>query len=269
MTTLAARRRYGVTALGLGVTVSFVAFAVSTTSLRDTSFVSGWVLLTLIATLMLLNARKKLPFLPIGSAATWLQVHIYVGLFSVVAFGIHVEFRVPNGILESVLAMLFGGVVVSGVVGLWLARAIPKRLATLDEQVLFERQPRLRRKLRHELREVIDGAASPSLTDFYARRLIGFFAQPRHLWHHLVQSKRPEHDLLTELDALGRYLTADERAIQKQVVLLIRKKSELDHQHAHHTVLRYWLFLHIPVSYSLLIVGMVHAALAYAFRAGM
>ncbi len=268
MTTFARRRRYGLSALAAVTLVTSVVYGVYVTSLRDVSFVSGWLLLGLIVVLMALNARKKLPFLPLWSAAAWLQVHVYVGLFSVVCFAMHVEFRMPGGVLEATLAALFATVVLSGVLGLWLVRAIPKRLSTVRDQVLFERQPALRRALRQELDQVIERASSHSLAEFYARRLISFFAKPQHMWHHLRYSSAPQHNLLTELDATARYLNDDEKAAKDEIARLIRAKAALDYQFAHHTVLKYWLFVHIPVSYSLLILGVVHATLAYVFRIG-
>ena len=40
---------------------------------------TGWLLLALVLGLTFFNARKKLPFLPLLSASTWLQAHIYLG----------------------------------------------------------------------------------------------------------------------------------------------------------------------------------------------
>src|SRR5665213_3087314 len=37
-------------------------------------FLTGWVLLAVMLVLALFNARKKLPFLPLGRAETWLQI---------------------------------------------------------------------------------------------------------------------------------------------------------------------------------------------------
>ncbi|MCZ6916976.1 MAG: hypothetical protein O7I93_09380, partial [Gemmatimonadetes bacterium] len=104
------------------------------------------------------------------------------------------------------------------------------------------------------------------LAEFYMRRLIAFFAKPRHFWWHLVQSHRPRHTLLNELEALDRYLSAEQRTVKESIAELICTKDDLDYHHAHQTVLKYWLFVHIPLSYSLLIVAGVHGAIAYAFR---
>ena len=65
------------------------------------------LILALVLALTLFNARKKLPFLPLASAATWMQIHIYLGWFSIFVFLLHIHFRVPHGLLEATLAGVF------------------------------------------------------------------------------------------------------------------------------------------------------------------
>ncbi len=266
MTTFARRRIYNV-AIVLAVSLaSLVVYTSYSLSLRSTSFATGWLLMALMVALTLLNARKKLPAVPLLSSSLWLQLHIYVGLFTVVIFGLHVEFRLPNGWLEGTLALWFRAGVVGGVIGLALSRIIPVRLRTRGELVIFERHPIFLRRIREELADLVTGKTeSASLSEFYIRRLIAFFAKPRHFWWHLVQSHRPRHTLLDELEALDRYLSTEQRTVKERIAELIRTKDDLDYHHAHQVVLKYWLFVHIPLSYSLLVVGGVHGAIAHAF----
>src|SRR6266487_4163958 len=88
-----------------------------TNSLRNPALVSGLVLISLILLLGLFNARKKLPFLPLLKASTWLEVHIYGGLFAVVLFLFHIGLKAPQGFLEISLAILFLAVSLSGFFG--------------------------------------------------------------------------------------------------------------------------------------------------------
>ena len=268
MTTFARRRMYSlavVIALSLASMVVYTSYSLS---LRNTSFATGWLLLVLTVVLTFFNARKKLPAIPLLASSLWLQLHIYVGLFTVVIFGMHVEFRVPNGWLEGVLALLFLAVLFSGLIGLALSRIIPPLLRTRGELVIFERHPIFLRRMREELADLVAGETElTSLSEFYVQRLIAFFARPRHFWWHLVQSHRPRHTLLNELEALDPYLSPEQRTVKEGVAELIRTKDDLDYHHAHQVVLKYWLFVHIPLSYSLLVVGGVHGAIAYSFRA--
>ena len=50
--------------------------------LSPSAFTRGYLMLAAVLFLALYNVRKKLPFVPLGSSAAWLQWHIYVGLGS-------------------------------------------------------------------------------------------------------------------------------------------------------------------------------------------
>ncbi|HMO87026.1 MAG TPA: hypothetical protein PKC18_19125, partial [Lacipirellulaceae bacterium] len=69
-------------------------------SLRSSSYFTGWTLLGALAFLAAFQARKKLPAPPLGSAAAWMQAHIYVGLASAGVAALHIPRRRPHGWLE-------------------------------------------------------------------------------------------------------------------------------------------------------------------------
>ena len=56
-----------------------------------------------------------------------------------------------------------------------------------------------------------------------------------------------------QIDAQGRYLNDKEREVMHALRELVERKDDLDFQVALQTTLKYWLFLHIPLTYSLLI----------------
>ena len=153
--TFAARRWLSLSIL---IVFSLLALAVdraySSTLLRS-QFLSGSVLLAAIVFLAVYNVRKKLPFLPLGSSSVWLQVHLNVGWFSILLFLLHVGFRAPNGPLETTLALLYLGAAASGVFGLRISRRFAPRLARHGEEVIFERIPELRRRLREEAEALV------------------------------------------------------------------------------------------------------------------
>jgi len=85
-------------------------------------FLTGWILLAIIVFLAAYNVRKSLPFLPLGTSALWLQIHIYAGLLSFVLFLMHVDYSLPHGLFESLLATIYLLVFGSGVIGLYITR---------------------------------------------------------------------------------------------------------------------------------------------------
>lgn len=247
--------------------------AVLHASLRPAHVVSGWTLFVVIVLLASLNSRKKLPFLPLGSASTWLQFHLYAGWISLVIFGLHVEWSLPNGILEVTLAALFVAVAGSGVFGLVASRIMARRLAAREEETIFERIPMLRRELREEVeervREAVEKGGSTVVLEFHTRRLAPFFAGPRHFWRHLIESRSPRAALLAEIRQLERYLNASEKDLMEEIAERVREKDDLDYQYALQAMLKRWLFVHIPLTVSLLMVGLVHGLIIHAYLGGV
>jgi len=272
MKTLAARRIRNLIFV-IGVTfVLTVICALNTTALRDTARLSGWLLLTLVLFLAAYNFRKKLPFLPLGSSATWLQLHIYAGLLSAAIFGTHIAWRIPTGVFEIVLALLYLTVFLSGCVGLFLSRSFAKRLTTRGDEVMFERIPVYRKRLQSEVESQVlsflTESDSGAVAQFYAERLQPFFARPRHFWQHLAQSNRPRVALLNEITSYERYLNEAERVAMRQLANHVQKKDDLDYQFALQATLKYWLFGHVPLTYGLLVFATFHVLLVAAFSGG-
>lgn len=236
------------------------------------AYLSGWALFGLMLLLTAYNARKKLPFLPLLSSRTWLEFHVYAGLFTAVLFGLHIRGRMPAGAFEIALAALFASVTLSGIVGLFLSRVLPARLTTAGGEVPFERIPSIRHALRVQAEtlalESAPGSRSTILADFYLRRLKEFFDGPRHFWPHVFEVRRPLNRLLQETADLNRYVDEKDRAALEQLAALVRQKNGLDYHRALQLVLKGWLFVHIPLTYSLLLVTVAHIVLVFAFSGG-
>lgn len=270
---LAKRRRRNVVIFLLLALLLLAADASGTAALHRTTLVSGWLLFAMIVGLAIYNLRKKIPVVPLGNSATWLQVHVYVGLLSGVVFCMHLQWQLPNGLFEVVFALLYVLVFLSGVFGLVISRLFARRLTTRGGDVLFARIPRLRNQIRAEVeRLVIDcmvASGSTAVAELYANRLKDFFDGPRHVWQHLILSLRPVSALTAELAWQDRYLTEAERRTMQKIAAHVRHKDDLDFHYAHQAVLKYWLFAHLPLTYVLLAFAVVHAVLVHAFSGAM
>lgn len=247
--------------------------------LRQGTFISGWILAAFVIFLALYNVRKQFAYFPLLKSSAWLQLHIYVGLLSMVLFTLHACFQfghrwhLPSGPLNILLAALYILTAFSGIFGLLMTRSFPSRITDRGEEVIFERIPIFLRHLRDRSAELIVEAVSDSnastLPDFYSQRLVWFFARPRHYWPHLFNSRRPLLVLETELASLNRYLNDREKDIAVEISALIEKKDLLDHAWALQGTLKGWLFIHIAMTYSLLAFMAVHILIAYAFSGGV
>lgn len=267
------RRRIGAYALIASSTLVIGIYEIFSLSLLPTGIYSGWLLFATILVLTLYNVRKKLPFIPALPSSTWLQIHIYAGLFTFVLFLVHIEFRIPNGPYETTLAILYLLVFFSGVIGLFMSRTVPTLLTQRGEEVIFERIPLFRERVRREMEELLQAEDADSkmvtLAEFYARHLVYFFNGPRNFWRHLALSTVHRNALLERLDSLKRYMSEEEKEVAEAVRDMIVKKDDLDFHRSFQLLLKAWLFTHIPLTYSLLIFALVHGVLIYAFIGGI
>ena len=241
-------------------------------NLVHSTFTTGYVLLGSFLLLTAFNMRKRIPSLAqLGSAAFWMQLHIYVGLGTFVLFGLHVGWKIPNGGFELLLTTLYLIVAVSGVYGLYVTRTVPKKLTALGDDVIFERIPSFRAQLASDARSLVLEACQHSdvLARFYRNRLAEYFEQPRSLAYLASPNGRMRRQLMSEIDDLDRYLSNDQRSLSRQLSQMVKKKDDLDYHAAQQGRLKVWLFAHIGFTYSLLLVSILHGVMAHAFAGGL
>jgi hypothetical protein len=232
-------------------------------ALRPHALHSGIALLLLLLLLTAFNARKKLPFLPLIRASHWLQFHIYAGFLSVLLFGLHTDFRLPAGTLEIVLSILFGIVTLSGLIGLYLTRSLPPVMARSGEPLTYESIPKFEIRLRRKVEEIVEeaekGSGASAVGDLYLHHLSTYF-KPRSTWASLLgKPKKMLSRALESIDKVESYTGQDEHEALEQIRKCVRQKHNLDVQNGAQILLRSWLFIHIPFTYSLLITSFAHA----------
>ena len=241
-------------------------------ALRPTEYGTGYLLLAALFFLALYNLRKKIPVLPWSSTAGWLQAHIYVGLSSAIVFALHVDWRVPDGVFESLLSLLYAATLLSGLLGLYWTRTLPPKLARVSEEVIYERIPLLRNQLceraQQAVLETVRSAGATTLGEFYSSRLHVFFQRPRNWRYYLRPNNRLRRQMLSELTEVNRYLSEPEQKTCELLFSLVRKRDDLDYQAALQWRLKIWLFVHIGLTYPLLVVASVHGWLAHLFDGG-
>lgn len=242
-------------------------------ALESSSFGTGWLLLAGIGFLALLQVRKRLPTPPLGAASTWLQAHIYVGMGSAGVYLLHTGLAWPSGRLEATLAGLYFATFVSGLVGLFWSRTAPVRLARAGEEYIYEQIPMLRGQLRDQAQSVVlatvRSSGESTLGEFYDQELADFFGYPRRWRYRLRPTSRLRKALLAKLTEATRYFSDAERKTAEQLFALIRKRDNLDYHDALQWRLKAWLFVHIGLTYPLLIAAALHAWTAHLFYGGL
>lgn len=89
---------------------------------------TGWTLFGIVTLLMLIGLRRRIPVLPLGRMSNWMQVHLYVGIFSLGVYVLHVPAILGRGRFTCILSLLFLFVAFSGIYGIYVSRTLPKRL---------------------------------------------------------------------------------------------------------------------------------------------
>jgi hypothetical protein len=240
--------------------------------LGTSAFTTGYLLLAAVLFLALYNVRKKFPFLPLGKSATWLQWHLYIGNASMGLFALHAGIPWPSGILNTTLAAMYLATVASGLVGLYLTRTIPRQLARVGNEVLYERIPFLHLQVRTQAGDAVlqsvTASGATTLADFYVDRLFDFFHRPRGWGYFVRPTTARRRSLMGELTAVRRYLADQEQAACERLFALLRRKDDLDFHEARQWLLKGWLFVHIGLTYGLVVLALLHGLLALAFRGG-
>lgn len=258
----------------IAVVILYWLIGLYSTALRDPRFLDGWILSACMFVQLFFHVRKKLPASPLGKASTWLKLHVYLGYCVIGAFLLHTSFSLPETLFEWALWSLFVIVVISGLAGLYLTNSIPGKLQEQHgEPITLEKIPAARLNLFREVNALVQGTVtpqgSPEISEFYLNRLRGYFRKPQNLRAHLRGSRRPLERICNEINDLERRAGTPGKKLLASVRKLVIAKYDLDHQHTIQGLLHSWLYVHIPATYSLIVLSIVHVAIVYAYSSGV
>jgi hypothetical protein len=170
------------------------------------------------------------------------------------------------------LAAAFLLTVASGLVGLFLTRTIPAQLARVGVELIYEKIPGLRLQVCQQAGELVlesvAASGATTLADFYTGRLYQFFHQPRGLWYFLRPTTALRRGLMREMQDTRRYLSDQEQPACERLFALVRRKDDLDFHEARQKLLKVWLFVHIALTYALVLISLLHGLMAHAFDGG-
>ncbi|MFT3731639.1 MAG: hypothetical protein QM780_09520 [Hyphomicrobium sp.] len=249
--------------------------------LRDPRYLDGWVLAGGMALQLLFHVAIKTSVFAPKSIVRWRKVHIFIGYLLIAAFVSHCGFSLPDTTFEWALWSGFVVITLSGVFGTYLSWSLRAK-GGIDEHISFERIPTRRAELADEIAGVVasrvpDAAAALPLpappyeawiADLYTNHLRDFFVGPRNFTGHLIGSQRPLKQLTDEIDSLTRYV--DSRTQQKlnAIRALVVEKDQLDFARVHYGLTKGWLFVHVPVTYGLIVLSVMHVLVVYSFSSG-
>ena len=245
--------------------------------LRDQRFFDGWALASGIGLQLYFHIGLKTGTMPPKSAKRWRKIHVFLGYLLVAAFFSHTNFSLPDSGYEWALWGAFVLVTLSGILGTYLAWAL-KAKGWKEDLVAFDRIPARRGELAREVYAVVGrtdqsaaAIALPGLPhdawiiDLYTNHLRAFFQGQRNLVSHLIGSQRPLRRLTAEIDSLSSYVDQQGQERLATIRNLVVEKDRLDFGYVFLGLTKSWLFVHVPVTYALIVLMVLHILVAYAF----
>ena len=248
--------------------------------LRDPRYLDGWVLAVGMSFQVAFHIAIKTARLSPKSATRWRKLHIFVGYLLIAAFISHSDFSLPDTRFEWALWVGFVLVTLSGILGTYLAWSLQTK-HTIDERVSYDRIPARRAELARDVHAAVTktdpSAAAIALPapphdawimDLYTTHLRDFFQGHRNFATHLIGAQRPLKRLTDEIDNLSRYV--DQRGQEKLAAIrnLVVEKDRLDFARVYLGLTKGWLFVHVPVTYALIILTLLHILVVYAYSSG-
>jgi hypothetical protein len=250
--------------------------------LRDPRYLDGWVLAGGMSVQLYFHIAIKAARLSPKSAMRWRKIHIFLGYLLIAAFISHSDFSLPDTGFEWALWAGFVLVTLSGIFGAYLAWSL-KAKGRIDEGVSYDRIATLRAELARDVHATVaetDPATAqialplPGLPhdawimDLYANHLRDFFDGPRNFTAHLIGSQRPLRRLTDEIDNLSNYVDQQSREKLAAIKDLVVEKDRLDFARVYLGLTKGWLFVHVPVTYALIAMTVLHVLVVYAFSSG-
>ncbi len=263
------RRRWSLCLVGAAAVSLASGLWLVSQRLGHPAFLSGGTLFACLLLLPLIGLRRRFPMLPLGTMSTWVQVHLYTGLFALVAYLLHVPRVVADGIFEGGLSWLFLGVSASGFYGLFVSRTAPRRLTAVPGNYRFgqigwhrQRIAELASGMLHDLQST---PAAEVLGTFYQENLHPFFTSRPGFAYVALPTGTRRRRLLAGLGRIDRYLEADTQQAAGRLAALIRMRDDLDYHFALQLRLRLWVVFHAVLSLALLLASTVHLLLVLRF----
>lgn len=245
--------------------------------LRHPRYLDGWILAGGMGVQLYFHIAIKTSGLSPKSATRWRQIHIFLGYLLIVAFISHSDFSLPDTNFEWALWTAFMLVVLSGIFGAYLAWSLQTK-RVIDERITYDRIPTRRAELAREVHAAAtktdtDAAAiglpAPPydawIMDLYTTHLRDFFKGQRNYAAHLMGWQRPLKRLTDEIDNLSRFV--DQRGQEKLAAIrsLVIEKDQLDFARVYLGLSKAWLFVHVPGTYVLIVLMLLHVLVVYAF----
>jgi hypothetical protein len=253
--------------------------------------VYGSVGTAFMAFAMLLSMKKRVRTMRIGRAYWWVQGHVWLGLLSYPIIYFHAGFRWGQTYgVTWWLMLLFTIIIVSGIIGLLIQNFIPtKMLRELPLETIYEQIKHVSGELQAEAARIVDSvttggeedaftletipaggavatvsnssrlaAARETVKAFHAREIAPFLKTGRGTLRNLDASN-------SSFGALRRDLPGELQAAVNDLQSIVDERRQFVRQKRMHHILHGWLLIHVPLSFGLTVLALVHIFVALQY----
>ena len=256
----------GLLALAIGYWFDFLD-----ANLANDGHQSGWLLMALMMILVSFNLRKRLTYPNLVNASSWRALHVHLGFLAIWVFALHLKWQLPNGAFDILLGVLFVATSLLGVLGWLLSRHIPRQLTALGQEVTYELIPGMIRNIRRRADEQALAAMKLDnksvLPAFYQSQVVDYLLYTGGMLS--IFRGANDREIRQSLDALRRYCSVPELTVLEALDQLIAEKAKLDQHRALQGLLKAWLMAHLPLSFLLCLLLVLHVMLAYGYSGGI
>lgn len=233
----------------------------------------GFAALALIVLLLAYGIRKRAYRSRLGRMETWLQSHVYLGLFSIVVVVLHTGFRFQDRLALAAFAVLVL-VVLTGLAGAILYTTIPRLLTEVESDLGPAAASERLNQIAASMARLSAGKSAAFqrigrslLAESKPGRLAG--------WRIVLAGKRRRAAAGGTAEGpgwqalLGRVERTEQEDLRRLLVLSRQHKElhmRLIYQQRYRNLLDAWLWFHLPLSLALLVLVVAHAAAALYYR---
>ena len=241
---------------------------------------------------MLLAVKKRLRTWRLGRAYTWMQGHVWLSLLSYPIILYHAGLHWGQSWnLTWVMMWIFTIVVISGIVGLFIQNIVPSKLLyDVQLETIYDEIDHVIGELAEEAENIVINAstaeeetlsaesagvavatATPTalvesakrrLREFYAAQVKPYLASPRGQGSVLTSDASASDSF----DDIRRALPPAMRQSLNDLESICTERRQLEHQRRLHHWLHFWLMVHVPLSYALTVLAIVHIVAALRYR---
>lgn len=237
----------------------------------------------------LLSLRKRFPVWRMGRAQSWMRGHLWLGLISYPIILLHSGFSFGHGALTFWMMVLFTVVIISGLVGAALQHYMPQMITQMvPMETIYGDSAHVLRDLQEEAErivgdicgpvvaqsaavstgmsistvvQVMDKAAIDEMRRFYQQEMLPYLKLAGARGSVLANSNAAA-GMFKNLRTL---LPGSVHEALNDLENICHEKRQIDLQARLHRILHGWLFVHIPLSYALLVMGAIHAVVALRY----